>query len=363
VAESKVISSGFYPIYIGSEIYSFLINFLQLPHYKKSRFFILVDRNTRKHCLEKVISRLELPGEPGVIEIPVGEQNKNIQTCAYIWNELIKNHADRHSVLMNLGGGVLTDLGGFAAATFKRGIRFIHIPTTLIGQIDAAIGGKVGIDHEDIKNQIGLFANPEAVIIDHGFLGSLSRKDFVSGYAEILKHGLVHDAPYWHEQKDVRVGEIDNWIPVIARSVEIKTSIVRIDPFDRKYRRVLNFGHTIGHALESAALRFEGDSLSHGEAIAAGMICETYISYRKGMITDEALEDISSGLKAHFGYLDCFRDLRDHFMPFILEDKKNEEEEIMFTLLSGIGHAVINQRVSSPLIQESLDYYENVYTT
>jgi 3-dehydroquinate synthase len=356
VRDLKIIDSGFYPIYIGENIYYTLNNFIQLDRYKKSRFFILVDENSHKHCLPRLNEKVSFLQNAKVVTIPPGEQHKNISTCAYIWNFLTRENADRHSVLLNLGGGVVTDMGGFAAATFKRGIRYINVPTTLTGQIDAAIGGKVGIDHENLKNLIGVFKNPQAVLIDPDFLETLPDEDMVSGFAEIIKYGLISDATFWYFISKVSFDEHSDWQQLISRSVEIKSSVVKVDPVERKYRKVLNFGHTIGHAIESTILEAGAKPVSHGKAVATGMICATYISEKKLNLSRASAMQVYHYIKENIGILPGLAAYRERIFDFVLNDKKNEGDKVLFTLLAGLGHAIINQEVNREMIENALDF-------
>jgi len=241
-----------------------------IKNLKYSTLFVLVDENTKKWCWPK-LKNLSSFKKATIIEIPSGEDQKNLETCKKIWKLL--ETGDRYSLLINLGGGVITDIGGFTASTFKRGIKFINIPTTLLSQVDASVGGKVGINFEGLKNEIGLFSNPKAVFIDTYFLETLDERNIKSGFAEIIKHALICDYSYWNEIQR----ESTNIEKMIRRSIEIKSDIVHLDPDEKHDRKSLNFGHTIGHAIESISHKSESPLL-HGEAIAIGMICETYIS-------------------------------------------------------------------------------------
>ena len=234
-----------------------------------SKIFVIVDENTKMHCLPL----LSFEGMPDyqLISIQAGEHHKNITTCNEIWEKLISADADRQSIVLNLGGGVIGDMGGFCAATFKRGIRFLQIPTTLLSQVDASVGGKLGIDFKEVKNAVGLFQNPEAVIIQPNFLQTLSYRELRSGFAEVIKHALIEDENQWKKlQNTVDLKAID-FQELIHHSVLIKKLIVEEDPFELGIRKKLNFGHTIGHAIESFYLNSD-DPLLHGEAIAWGMV-------------------------------------------------------------------------------------------
>ncbi|MEQ8926380.1 MAG: 3-dehydroquinate synthase family protein, partial [Fulvivirga sp.] len=251
-----------------------------------SKVAVLVDENTHEHCLPHLGIK-----DFVLIRINSGEVHKNLATCQFIWETLTDHGFDRQGLLLNLGGGVIGDMGGFCASTYKRGIRFVNIPTTLLAQVDASVGGKLGIDFNRFKNHIGIFAEPEAVIIDPFFLETLPANELRSGFAEVIKHHLIRDLDGWKQLSQSKM-ETLNWLEVIKHSVEIKNDIVIKDPKESGVRKILNFGHTIGHALESHYLNSD-EPLLHGEAIALGMICESHISYQKNMISKEMLKEIT----------------------------------------------------------------------
>ena len=259
----KEIISSNYSIWIGKNS----LSKLNVKSY--SKVAILVDENTKKECLYK-LPNLE---EPIIIEIPSGERNKNITTCNLIWEELTNNKFDRDSILINLGGGVIGDIGGFCASTYKRGIDFIHIPTTLLAMADGSIGGKLAIDFNNLKNQIGLFTNPKSVIIDPDFLDTLPEDQLISGFAEIVKHALISDKNLWETIKATPFKKLA-WEEIITISAELKNRIILNDPKEKGERKKLNFGHTFGHAIESYYLE-KGAPILHGEGIFMGMILET----------------------------------------------------------------------------------------
>jgi len=356
LADTKFIDTGSYPVYIGSDIYTILQNFIQLDTYKKSRFYVLTDENTNKFCLPRLLDKVGSLSYAGMITIPPGEHNKSIETCGYVWNYLTREKADRHSILINLGGGMVTDLGGFAASTYKRGIRSINVPTTLIGQIDASIGGKVGVDYGSLKNLIGCYNNPQAVFIDPTFLSTLDETEKLSGFAEIIKYGLISDASFFHYLYSRPVKEHTDWISLIEKSVEIKTSVVKIDPVERKYRKVLNFGHTIGHALESSVLETGNRNVSHGSAVATGMICATWISGKQLNLPQSTVVKINTYIAENIGIVGGLASHRERILQLVSNDKKNERGKILFTLIAGIGNAVINREVSIDMIAGSIDY-------
>src|ERR1700758_1124811 len=265
-----------YPIYFTNTLTE-LADFVKKGNY--SRFFVLTDENTGKHCLPVLREHIDELDNYDIIEINAGEESKSIDFCVGVWKMLIDFGADRQSLLINLGGGVISDMGGFAASTFKRGIDFVHVPTTLLSQVDASVGGKTGIDLDNIKNIIGTFTQPKAVFIEHEFLRTLPPRQILSGLAEMLKHGLIADATYWNELK---YSDLDNpSAALVYHSIEIKNKVVIADPHEKGIRKSLNFGHTVGHAIETYSLMNDKDPLSHGEAIAVGMICEAYISHQR----------------------------------------------------------------------------------
>ncbi len=341
-----------YNIQIG-EIWPVLKNLIGSKNY--SRVLVLVDENTKRYCLSILLEKAGLEG-PLVLEIKAGESHKNIQTCAQIWTEMMSADINRKALLLNLGGGVIGDMGGFCASTFKRGIDFIQIPTTLLSQVDASIGGKLGIDFAEVKNSVGLFCNPQAVLIAPEFLKTLSARELRSGFAEILKHSLIADAHQWQWQKEIAGLEEIDWYKVLPPSLKVKKEIVAIDPFEQNIRKALNFGHTIGHAVESVALA-SPNPLTHGEAIAIGMVCEAYLSKEICGLGLEDLQAIKTTMIRIFGHQIQAASNFDRFIQLMYNDKKNEAKEINFTLLSAPGKAVINQIASEEMILESLKYY------
>lgn len=325
-----------------------------------SRIFILVDTNTSEHCLTYFLSRLEDPSDLEVIEIDPGEEYKTLETCDGVWNAMSELDGDRKSLMINLGGGVVTDLGGFVASTFKRGIPFINVPTTLLSMVDASVGGKTGVDLGNLKNQVGVIVQPEMVLIDSTYLGTLPQEQMRSGLAEILKHGLIADEKYWKKLKtlnELDYGDLDD---IIEKSVKIKANIVDRDPYERDERKTLNFGHTLGHAIESFCLTNpDRRTLLHGEAIAIGMILETYISAEEKDFPKDKLEDISNFIKDMYG-VDSFSNKEIRQIQKLLKyDKKNEYGRINFVLLEDIGLPVIDCEVDPDLIEKSFDYYLN----
>ncbi len=346
------------PIVYGEEIYDFLNKTIQEAQY--SKIFILVDTNTNEHCLPSFLYGLatEVPFE--IIEIEAGEPHKNIETCVGIWEALTALQADRKSLFINLGGGVITDLGGFVAATFKRGIDFIHVPTTLLAMVDAALGGKTGVDLGVLKNQIGMFQPPKAILIYDQFLTTLPQNQMRSGLAEMLKHGLIQDPIYWKQLNHLEDLNEHNLLDLIQTSVKIKTAIVTNDPFEQNIRKALNFGHTIGHAIESYFLALNPTTpVLHGEAVAAGMIIESYLSYKKELIDFSTYENIKKGIDQYFAPLPLNHENIEAILPYLLHDKKNIGQKIKFVLLQEIGQFVLDQNCEDALIQEAFEVYIN----
>lgn len=329
----------------------------QLTTTAYSKVFVLVDNNTQMHCLpilKEALKAIELH----VITIKAGEVHKNISTCQLIWRTLMEQQADRKSVLLNLGGGVIGDMGGFCASTFKRGIDFIQIPTTLLAQVDASIGGKLGIDFGLVKNSIGLFNNPKAVYLYPDFFKTLPTKELYSGYAEVIKHALIQNNTAFAELVNTTSIDTSQWKLVVRDSLLVKKSIVEQDPFEKNIRKSLNFGHTIGHAIES--LSWETDQpLLHGEAVALGMITECYLSYKLIDFSEKQLELVSNYLLQLYPKYDLKRLDQAQILRLIQQDKKNEHQQICFTLLEKIGTFKINVHASDILILEALDYYNN----
>lgn len=327
--------------------------------HKYDKLFILTDNHTFCQCLP-VIQEIDQVKNATHITIGVEDVNKTLETLAYVWLKLSNGGATRHSLIINLGGGMVTDLGGFAAATFKRGIQFINIPTTLLSMVDAAVGGKTGINFNGLKNEIGAFAPASEVIIDSVFLKTSDYENIISGYAEMLKHGLISTEDNWKElikfdfNKDIDYKSLQE---LIGKSVEIKENIVEQDPNEKGIRKALNLGHTIGHAFESFALKTEHPVL-HGYAVAWGLVCELYLSHVKLNFPKEKLRQTVTFIKEHYGKLNFSCKDYDTLYEFMTHDKKNESSgSINFTLLSNIGEIKINQTVSKEDIFESLDFY------
>ncbi len=335
-----------------------------------SQIWILTDENTQQNCLPLLEEALTLPYQH--IAIHSGEIHKNLATCQHIWQALTQAETDRKAVLLNLGGGVIGDMGGFCAATYKRGIDFIQIPTTLLSQVDASVGGKLGIDFQGFKNHIGVFCEPTKVVIEPLFLQTLPFEELRSGFAEVVKHSLIADAAQWNLlQKDwgtvqwenltVNAHNLKAWHDLIVHSIAIKAKVVAEDPTEKGLRKILNFGHTIGHAVESYLLEQQARRCLHGEAIALGMICESYLARQRGYLSNDDSENITFYLKSIYPRIDLQAKEFEEIARLARQDKKNSEGRIQASLLAKIGKANFDQILTAEDIYESLVSYQKIY--
>jgi len=347
-----VIDNKSKPITIGHNILGEISK--RFPLDKYSQIALLTDINTREHwasILKKKIGRKVVQ-----IVVPSGENSKNLGQVGEIWKQMIENDLDRHSLLINLGGGVICDMGGFAASTFMRGLDFLNIPTTLLAQVDASIGGKTGFNFSGIKNLIGTFNQPIGVIIDIQTLASLPQREFLSGFAEIIKHGLIKNKNYFERVTSKHPSQFtqDELVSIIAESCKIKINIVRVDEKEQNTRKVLNFGHTIGHAVESLNLETT-TPLLHGEAISIGMLTEATISHIAGLLSASDLQQIRKALINAELPTSITNATEAKILQKIRLDKKNEKGKVNFTLLKNIGTALYNQNVPETVVVEGIN--------
>ena len=350
------ISATNYSVYFDLKGYETLAEMLNPSLY--SKIFILVDENTSQYCLPHLLNHLATEMEIEIIELEVGEIHKNIATCTEVWGALSELGADRKSIMINLGGGVISDLGGFVACTFKRGIDFINIPTTLLSMVDASIGGKNGVDLGNLKNQIGIIREPKAVLVDTQFLSTLPQNEMRSGLAEMLKHGLIFDKKYWDKFKNLKDLHTTDLNQLIHQSIQIKNTIVCEDLTENGIRKSLNFGHTLGHAIESYFLENDNKtSLLHGEAIAVGMILESFISREKELLTNEEYQEIKYIINDIFERIEFSQIDIEKIIELLIFDKKNEFGKVQFALLDGIGKIKINQESDNELIYKAFEDY------
>ena len=320
------------------------------------KLFILADTTTKQLCLPIVEGFSRLAGARRIV-IGATDTHKTLESLAHVWEELSRLGATRHTLLINIGGGMVTDLGGFAASTFKRGIQYINIPTTLLSMVDASVGGKTGINFNGLKNEIGVFNNAASVILDTQFLRTLDGENILSGYAEMLKHGLINNEQMWAElmNYDIEQPDFGELRRMVAESVAVKQRIVTEDPTEKGIRKALNLGHTVGHAFESFALHRK--PVLHGYAVAWGIICELYLSCAKTGFPTDKMHQTVTFIKEHYGKMQITCDDYPTLLELMTHDKKNVGTTINFTLLGGLGDIRINQSATQEEIYEALDFY------
>ena len=347
-----------YTIYFNTEGYKALNAYLKKNNY--SKIFLLADENTNIDCVPFFLAHIDAAIEYEILEIEPGEEQKNLDICLGLWEALSEYGADRKSLIINVGGGVVTDLGGFVASTFKRGIDFINIPTSLLAMVDASIGGKTGIDLGHLKNQIGVINTPQMIVVDTKFLETLPPLEIRSGLAEMLKHGLIFNEDYWNRVKSIRDISLEELDSLIYESIVIKKDIVEQDPKEENIRKTLNFGHTLGHAIESYFINSENkERLLHGEAVAVGIILACYLSVESIGFSKQKNDEIKKSLKAIYGHVVFNNQDYASIIELLKYDKKNEHGNINFVLLESIGKPKINCTVDNALILKAFDFYNN----
>lgn len=324
-----------------------------LSAHSYSKTVVIVDENTVRDCYPRIKSLLQ---QHTVIEITSGEENKHLGTCEHIWGVMTNEQLDRHALVINLGGGVIGDMGGFCAATYKRGIDFIQIPTTLLAQVDASVGGKLGVDFRGFKNHIGIFTQPETVLIDAQFLKTLPKRELRSGFAEVIKHCLIRDAAMYEVIAN-QTFENQDFEALIDHSVAIKKDVVAQDPTEKGLRKILNFGHTLGHAVETFFLDKGHQRLLHGEAIAIGMIAETHLSYQKKLIDTQTMLLIKKLLVSIYGKAVIEPDAFPAIINHTHQDKKNKGSDVRFSLLDGIGSCMFDVPSTPEEMILALNFY------
>jgi 3-dehydroquinate synthase len=327
-----------------------------LATFASRKIAILVDENTHDHCLEFLITGFEALAEAEVIMLPAGEENKVLEVCFQVWETLTEAGFGRHDLLINLGGGMVTDLGGFVASVYKRGLAFINVPTSLLGMVDAAVGGKTGIDFAGYKNQIGSFSAAQFTYIDTGFLHTLPSQEWVNGFAELLKHALISDVQLWQDLSEIQDIQNELRSETIQQGVQIKVEIVAQDPTENGLRKILNFGHTIGHALESYYLNTE-TPLSHGHAVAIGLLLESHLSVELSSLTKEEFLSIETKIKSIYT-LQIPKDAAG-LWALMQQDKKNNNSEVLMCMLSQIGSCVFDQKLAFEEFEKVLSFYSS----
>ena len=313
--------------------------------------FVLVDETTERLCLP-VVGGFECMQGVETIVIKAGDEHKTLDSLSHVWSELQRMGATRHSLLINLGGGMVTDLGGFAAATFKRGISCINIPTTLLAMVDASVGGKTGINFGELKNEVGVFRNASSVILDTVFLQTMDRENILSGAAEMLKHALISSREMLAEVMEAKCPSSS----LLERNVAVKQRVVLEDPTEQGLRKALNLGHTVGHAFESLALR-RGTPVLHGYAVAWGLVCELYLSVVKTGFPVDVMRQVVGYIIEHYGRMDITCNDYPQLLELMTHDKKNTAGRINFSLLSDVGQLCLNQTATQQEIEEALDFY------
>ena len=327
-----------------------------LAECEHDKLFVLTDTTTQEKCLP-VLQKFYCMKEAKVITIPASDSHKDIESLMMVWKGLQEGGASRHSCIINLGGGMVTDLGGFAASTFKRGINFINIPTTLLAMVDASVGGKTGINFGGLKNEVGVFNDSKFVILNTEFLKTLDVENICSGYAEMLKHGLISTEAMWEELVSFDLANPDLKLlqRMVGDSVKVKERIVELDPHEKGIRKALNLGHTFGHAFESWALKRK--PILHGYAVAFGLIPELYLSVTKTGFPTEKMRQTVTFIKENYGTLNITCDDYDELIELMQHDKKNQNGIINFTMLGAIGDIRINQTATTEEIKEALDFF------
>lgn len=347
----------FQNVYISDDIVSDLRR--ECSGWSADSVFILVDENTKSLCLPKIKSD-DFFKDVRVVEIEANDDHKSLEALASVWMFLCNNGASRKSLLINVGGGMVTDLGGFAASTFKRGMKYVNVPTTLLGAVDAAVGGKTGINFNGLKNEIGVINPSKSVVIDVNFFKTLDRENFLSGYAEMIKHGLISNDSVWENVLTFDLKDIDyQKLPhLLKESINVKEMIVEKDPYEMNVRKSLNLGHTVGHAFESYAM--QSKTVLHGYAVAWGLIAELYLSYKKCGFPTDKLQRAVSLIKENYGVLNITCKQYEQLYELMTHDKKNEGDgRILFTLLKDVGVVEINVNVEKKDIFEALDFYRD----
>ena len=354
----KKIKTNHYDIFISSQNSSLIQKFIFKNKY--SKVFILVDSNTNKYCLDLFLEKHLSEVDFKIVKIKEGEKNKNTKNLYSAWTKISKLGGDRNSLLINLGGGLVLDLGGFVASTYNRGIDFINVPTTLLSMVDASIGGKVGINIGSLKNQVGVFNYPKLILIDTSFLETLPKREITSGFAEMLKHGLIFEKNYYKTLSELKNIDSKLSTELIYNSIKIKNEVVNRDPKEKNFRKILNFGHTLGHAIESHFLgKKKTKTLLHGEAIAIGMILESYISYKILKLPYEQCKNIKQTINNNFKKVKINKEDLKSIVRLIKFDKKNRGEKVLFVLLYEIGKIKIDIEVPKKIVIESFEFYNS----
>ncbi len=350
----STIKANSYNIYIGDKCFDALNSFLKKNKY--NHYYILCDEHTFDYCLPALLFHAPLLNEAEIIELESGEDKKTLETCVQVWGALTDTGADKKSLIINLGGGVISDLGGFVASTFKRGIDCINIPTTLLSMVDASVGGKTGVDFEGIKNHIGTTSEPKGIFVNPVFLETLSERQIKNGYAEIIKIALISEVDFWKELRKLKTVAQFSSEKIITKAIELKNTIVKQDLHETNLRKSLNFGHNIGHALESALIAQKKDIL-HGEAVAAGMLMEAAVAHSLKRISVKELKEITDYIQSIYKKIKIPKETESQLLKYILHDKKNEGDDLCFSLPKKIGNYELYRGVSIDAIKHAISNY------
>lgn len=351
----KYIEAQNYRLELGSIVDSSLGELLE-KKYSKAKKVIIVDENTNEYCLDALITNFEALKQAEVILLPIGEENKQLFIAQNVWEALTEYGVGRHDLIINLGGGVITDMGGFIASCYKRGCDFINIPTSLLAMIDASLGGKTGVNLGNYKNQIGVFSHPVALYIDPLFLETLPDEEYLSGYAEMIKHGLIADKQLFADVISCMNGDFEFNEELIIRCIEVKIKVVLEDPFEKGIRKILNFGHTIGHVIEGFYME---NSISHGHAVAIGMVMEAYISMKKNGLSIENYNLIEDSILGFYSLPKFSDEDIQEMIEMLQNDKKNSNNEIKCCLISEIGVCTYDHKISEKLFLETFLHFKN----
>lgn len=353
----QIFSADQFSIEVGSILESTFQSKL-LETYRDSKVVIMVDENTHDCCLEYILTSFDSLQDAEVMLLPVGEENKVMEVCFQVWQALSEYGIGRKDLVINLGGGVVTDMGGFIASIYKRGVDFIHIPTSLLGMVDASIGGKTGIDLGQYKNQLGTFCHPKNIYIDPIFLSTLPEEEFLNGYAEMLKHALIRSKEEWGRLKKISSYKELISLESLLFSIRTKFEIVNNDPQERGERKILNFGHTIGHAIEGYFL--DKDPIAHGHAVALGIIAESFISMKRGILSKEEYFDIEFTITSKFPMINLDSSDITEITRLTQNDKKNDKNKVKGCLLSSIGVCTYDVEYSKNEISDSLNNFHSL---
>ncbi|OYT17149.1 MAG: 3-dehydroquinate synthase [Bacteroidetes bacterium 4572_77] len=358
---TEIIKTKNYSILLQNDIGHSIDEFIQEAEY--SNVFLLMEENIMEYCWPILKQQSRELNKAEILLLEPGESQKSIEIAHQLWNTLSQYQADRSSLIVNFGGGMISDLGGFVASTYKRGIDFINIPTSLLAMVDASIGGKTAINLGKYKNQVGVFNPAKAVFISMEFLNTLNKRNLLNGYAEMLKHGLISHKEHWNKLLQLKELQPKDLIPNIAQSIEIKKAIAEEDPLEKSSRKSLNFGHTIGHLLESWSLKHdkEKERWLHGESIAAGLVMESYLSFKQGKLQKKDFKIIKNHIQKHFPKFPITPDLLSSFPEIIFQDKKKNGKKLNLTFVPAIGSFLINQNCTIEEIKKALIYYKENY--